>query len=157
MLWDVEIRPAANEIDRDAARVVNEAQALGASTVKQARSARAFLLQATSLSEADVNRAARTLLVDPVAEASRVTCVSREQEVGGRRAEGGQQSSPFTPNSEFRIPNSPQLLNVLFKPGVTDNVALSTHKALVDLGFNVEAVATGRKYWFDAAACEPPG
>ena len=142
MLWEVEISPAANEIDRDAARVVHEAQALGASTVTQARSARAFLLQATALSEADVLRAARTLLVDPVAEISRVTRVeSREPANAGDSSSGTQQSSLGT-----------RLLNVLFKPGVTDNVALSTHKALVDLGFNVEAVATGRKYWFDAAA-----
>ena len=142
MLWEVEIRPAANEIDRDAARVVTEAQALGASTVTQAQSARAFLLQATALSEADVLRAARTLLVDPVVEVSRVTRVeSREPANAGDSSSGTQQSSLGT-----------RLLNVLFKPGVTDNVALSTHKALVDLGFSVEAVATGRKYWFDEAA-----
>ncbi len=135
MLWEVEIRPAANEVDREAARVVNEAQALGASTVKSARSARSFLLQAASLSEADVVRAARVLLVDPVAEISRVTRID-------------QASSSSSPNTQTPTP----LLNVLYKPGVTDNVGMSTQKALVDLGFDVEAVATGRKYWFDAAA-----
>ncbi|MBC8113803.1 MAG: phosphoribosylformylglycinamidine synthase subunit PurS, partial [Candidatus Saccharimonas sp.] len=143
MLWEVEIRPAANEIDREAARVVNEAQALGASTVKQARSARAFLLQAASLSEADVNRAARTLLVDPVAEIGQVTRVKRQEPENTARSSSGSCLSTL---------DSRLLLNVLFKPGVTDNVGMSTQKALVDLGFNVEAVATGRKYWFDAAA-----
>ncbi len=142
MLWEVEIRPAANEIDRDAARVVTEAQALGASTVKQARSARSFLLQAASLSEADVLRAARTLLVDPVAEVSRVTRVERREPEKSAGSSSGSRLSSL----------DPRLLNVLFKPGVTDNVGMSTQKALVDLGFNVEAVATGRKYWFDATA-----
>ncbi|MEK6260343.1 MAG: phosphoribosylformylglycinamidine synthase subunit PurS, partial [Planctomycetota bacterium] len=142
MLWEVEIRPAANEIDRDAARVVTEAQALGASTVKQARSARSFLLQAASLSEADVLRAARTLLVDPVAEVGRVTKVERQGPAPANSSSSDPQPSTL----------NPQLLNVLFKPGVTDNVGMSTQKALVDLGFDVEAVATGRKYWFDAAA-----
>ena len=136
MLWEVEVSPAANEVDREAARVVNEAQALGASTVKTARSARSFLLQAASLSEADVVRAARVLLVDPVAEECRWS-----------RVDGlGAENCGTTSSSD------PQLFNVLYKPGVTDNVGMSTQKALVDLGFNVEAVATGRKYWFNEGA-----
>ncbi len=142
MLWEVEVRPAANEVDREAARVVNEAQALGASTVKTARSARSFLLQAASLSEADVARAARVLLVDPVAEEGRWS------RVDGLRPENGSNSSSASQPSTL----NPQLLNVLYKPGVTDNVGMSTQKALVDLGFNVEAVATGRKYWFNEGA-----
>ena len=142
MLWEVEVRPAANEVDREAARVVNEAQALGASTVKTARSARSFLLQAASLSEADVVRAARVLLVDPVAEEGRWS------RVDGLRPENGRNSSSASQPSTL----NPQLLNVLYKPGVTDNVGMSTQKALVDLGFNVEAVATGRKYWFNEGA-----
>ena len=44
MLWEVEICPAVQEIDREAIRVINEAQALGALTVTHVRSARAFLL-----------------------------------------------------------------------------------------------------------------
>ena len=143
MLWEVEVSPAANEVDREAARVVNEARALGASTVKTARSARSFLLQAASLSEADVVRAARVLLVDPVAEQSRVTRVeSREPE-----KTAGSSSGSCLSSLDSRL-----LLNVLYKPGVTDNVGMSTQKALVDLGFNVEAVATGRKYWFNKGA-----
>ena len=142
MLWEVEVSPAANEVDREAARVVNEAQALGASTVKTARSARSFLLQAASLSEADVVRAARVLLVDPVAEVCRVTSVECRVPDNSAHSSSGTQHSAL----------STRLLNVLFKPGVTDNVGMSTQKALVDLGFNVEAVATGRKYWFNEGA-----
>ena len=127
MLWEVEIRPAAGEVDRDGLRVVGEAHALGVAGVKSVASARSFLLQGASLSNADVVRAAQTLLVDPVAETFAAHPVSAKTNTA---VEG-------------------RLLNVLFKPGVTDNVALSTQKALTDLGFAVDTVATGRKYWFE--------
>ena len=127
MLWEVEICPAVQEIDREAIRVINEAQALGALTVTHVRSARAFLLQSSSITEAELHRAAQTLLVDPVVETFQLIRID-------------------TANSgSSRLP----ILNVLFKPGGTDNVGMSTQKALVDLGFDVEAVATGRKYWFN--------
>lgn len=127
MLWEVEIRPAAGEVDRDGLRVVGEAHALGVAGVKSVVSARSFLLQGASLSNSDVVRAAQTLLVDPVAETFSAHPVSAKS---GTAVNG-------------------RLLNVLFKPGVTDNVALSTQKALADLGFAVDTVATGRKYWFE--------
>lgn len=127
MLWEVEIRPAAGEVDRDGLRVVGEAHALGVAGVKSVASARSFLLQGASLNNSDVVRAAQTLLVDPVAETFAAHPVSAKTNTA---VEG-------------------QLLNVLFKPGVTDNVALSTQKALADLGFVVDTVATCRKYWFE--------
>ena len=154
MLWEVEVSPAANEVDREAARVVNEAQALGASTVKTARSARSFILQAASLEYDDVARAAKTLLVDPVTEVCRVWPVAHSRDpqcettvkVSDRPSNDGLQSSRL---DEIEVL---QLISVLYKPGVTDNVGMSIQKALVDLGFNVEAVATGRKYWFNEGA-----
>jgi phosphoribosylformylglycinamidine (FGAM) synthase-like enzyme/phosphoribosylformylglycinamidine (FGAM) synthase PurS component len=127
MLWEVEIRPAAGEVDRDGLRVVGEAHALGVAGVKTVSSARSFLLQGASLNNNDVTRAATTLLVDPVAE------IFTAHQVSAKSASSKE-----------------RLLNVLFKPGVTDNVALSTQKALADLGFAVDTVATGRKYWFEA-------
>ena len=130
MLWHVEIRPAAGEVDRDAMRVAHEAHALGADTVKHVRSARVFLLQG-QLAEADVAKAARSLLVDNVVETFSL-----------HRPD----AAPSTPSSGERA------VHVLFKPGVTDNVAQSTQKALVDLGFDVENVATGRSYWFGLVA-----
>ena len=127
MLWEVEIRPAAGEVDRDGLRVVGEAHALGVAGVKTVTTARSFLLQGASLNNSDVTRAATTLLVDPVAE------IFSAHQVSAKSASSKE-----------------RLLNVLFKPGVTDNVALSTQKALADLGFAVDTVATGRKYWFEA-------
>ena len=140
MLWEVEIRPAASEIDREGLRVVHEGQALGATSIEKVQSARSFLLQGTSLTEADIRRAAATLLSDPVAETFIVSQISQlsHNSIEKNRTTGVARQSA-----------APQL-NVLFKPGVTDNVALSTQKALVDLGFSIDAVATARKYWFDA-------
>src|SRR5205807_1780813 len=44
------------------------------------------------------------------------------------------------------------LLNVLYKPGVTDNVADSVKGALVEMRYTVSAVRTCRKYWFNPDA-----
>ena len=134
MLFEVEIRPSANENDREGLRVVQEAIALQAVTIQRVQSARSFLLQGHSLNAADVARAATTLLVDPVVETFQVRCISHPEQL---RAEVGKASAELP------------LLNVLFKPGVTDNVALSTHNALKDLGFDIDSVATVRKYWFE--------
>jgi len=131
MLWEVEIRPSADQIDREGMRIVHEAHDLRAFSVQHVRSARSFLLQGRSLGESDVARAAANVLVDPIVETFHVRCVSNGESITTECS-----------------PSPTQLLNVLFKPGVTDNVALSTHKALVDLGFAVDAVATVRKYEF---------
>jgi phosphoribosylformylglycinamidine (FGAM) synthase PurS component len=76
MLWEVEIRPSANEVDREGLRVTHEAHALGATTIHQVRSARSFLLQGTTLADGDVRRAAASLLVDPVAETFSIAQIS---------------------------------------------------------------------------------
>ena len=47
-----------------------------------------------------------------------------------------------------------RLINVLFKPGVTDNVAHSTKAALADLELTADAVSTCRKYWVNADAAD---
>ena len=136
MLWEVEIRPAMNEIDREGLRVVHEALALGITSMKTCHSARSFLLQADSLVADNVHRAATNLLVDSVVETFQMHPVSHDakQTTSGSRSE-----------------SATSLLNVLYKPGVTDNVANSTQKALVDLGVSVDLVATVRKYWFDSS------
>src|SRR5690606_5976592 len=50
--------------------------------------------------------------------------------------------------------NGRRLLNILFKPGVTDNVGATAARALTDLGLDVERVATCRKYWINADAAD---
>ena len=147
MLWEVEIRPSVNEIDREGLRITQEARDLGASSIQKVQSAKSFLLQGIALTAADLDRAAKTLLVDPVVESYQIRQIAKGKEsdteknaaVAAGIATAGKESPPVG-----------MFLNVLYKPGVTDNVATSTQKALVDLGFHVDAVATVRKYWFEA-------
>ncbi|MDA0586488.1 MAG: phosphoribosylformylglycinamidine synthase subunit PurL [Planctomycetota bacterium] len=130
MLWEVEIRPAAGQVDREGERILAECSGLGLGSVSTVTAARSFLLQG-DLDEADVDRLGRKLLVDGVAETFTVTRVH----AGSGEADG-----------------NANLLNVLFKPGVTDNVAGSTLKTLKDQNVPVEAVATCRKYWLNEDA-----
>lgn len=141
MLWEVEIRPAKDEVDREGLRVESDAHALGAGSIHGVRSAHSFLLQGTRLTENDVHRAASILLSDPVTESFNVLRIS------GDGANSGSSGS-----SSASVDGQLSQINILYKPGVTDNVALSTQKELSDLGFHVDAVATARKYWFEKNA-----
>ena len=130
MLWEVEIRPAAGQVDREGERILAECSGLGLASVTAAVSARSFLLQG-DLDAAAVDRISRSLLVDSVAE----TCSISQL---------GATDQP--------LPETGTLLNVLFHPGVTDNVANSTLTTLQGQNVPVEAVATCRKYWLNADA-----
>ncbi len=126
MLWEIEVQPAPREIDREAARVLAASRDLGITTVRDIRAARSFLIETDAAAE-QVAEAARALLVDPIVEEHAIRSL---------------ESPPATTGST----DQDRLLNVLFKPGVTDNVANSTQKALGELGLDVAAVATCRKY-----------
>jgi phosphoribosylformylglycinamidine synthase len=76
MLWEVEIRPGPEEVDREGLRVEHEANSLGIRSIGRVRSARSYLLQGEQLTEADSRRAATTLLADPVAETFSVSAVT---------------------------------------------------------------------------------
>ncbi|MCA9116531.1 MAG: phosphoribosylformylglycinamidine synthase subunit PurL [Planctomycetaceae bacterium] len=132
MLWEVEIAPAPGQTDREGERVLAESRLLGAGTVQQVCSAKSFLIEGTA-DRAQVEFAASELLADPVAERFVIRSLPAAEETG---------------NGEQRTTGL-QLLNVLYKPGVTDNVASSTQHALNALGLNVDAVSTCRKYWLD--------
>ncbi|RMG37482.1 MAG: phosphoribosylformylglycinamidine synthase subunit PurL [Planctomycetota bacterium] len=128
-VWEVEVRPTKGEIDREAERVLAESRNMGLRSVRRVMSARSFLLEGR-LDAPAVQRAAEELLADPVVESYRVRCAAETA-----------QDEP--------VPEGLRLLNVLFHPGVTDNVGESTRRALVDLGFEVGAAATARKYWIN--------
>ena len=134
MLWEVEIRPAQGQVDREGERVLEECSGFGVSSLSSVTSARSFLLQGDLDADA-VNRISRSLLVDSVAETSAIA------QLGGDASEQNESGT---------------LLNVLFHPGVTDNVANSTLASLQDQQVPIEAVATCRKYWLigDATAAE---
>lgn len=123
MLWEVAIEPADGLQDREADRVQTAARGLGLSSVRTVRSGRSFLVQGDADAE-HVQQLARTALADPVVETFTVHPLPAANGV-----------SPGM-----------RLLNVLFKPGVTDNVGLSTRDALAAAGWNVSAVATVRTY-----------
>src|SRR5262249_47801964 len=131
MLWEIEIHPAAHLPDREAARVSSQCQALGGSSIREVRSARSYLIEG-ELSPAQLEKIASGFLADTVVESYRIHQLS--------------DAESSNPKSEIRNPKS--LLNVLFKPGVTDNVADSVKAALVDLGYSVTAVRTCQKYTF---------
>ncbi len=134
MLWEVEIHPAEGENDREGERVLADAQALGASTIRRVRSAHSYLVEG-NLDAAQIDTAQR-LLSDSVVERVAV----HQLPVNGK-------SGGTTPASGEDV-----LLNVLFKPGVTDNVGSTAAQALKDRGQPVERVATCRKYWVNADA-----
>ncbi|WP_146372309.1 phosphoribosylformylglycinamidine synthase subunit PurL [Symmachiella macrocystis] len=130
MLWEVEIEPADGQVDREGNRVLQECRVLGAASVSDVRTARSFLIQG-ELDADNVNRVAESLLADTVVETFRV-----------HRLDG----------ADGTMCGGAKLLNVLYKPGVTDNIANSAQKAMSGLGFDTEAVRTCRKYWLNENA-----
>ena len=133
MLWEVEIRPSSSEVDREAQRLLHEARHLGLSSIHSVRTARSFLIEADGTSD-ELQRVAGHLLVDPVAEVHEI-----------RRIDSGAPVGMSPRDRQF---------NVLFKPGVTDNVASTVYRTLTDGGFAATGVATCRKYGFDASVPE---
>ena len=116
MLWEIEVRPSSNEADREAARVISAGRDLGITTVRDVHASRSFLIETDAGSDR-IAETAGTLLVDSLVEDHSI------------RSLDGSVDSPTD--------NGNQLLNVLFKPGVTDNVAQSTLKALEELGLSL--------------------
>jgi phosphoribosylformylglycinamidine synthase II len=141
MLWEVVIRPTEDQPDREAERVLQEAQSFQAVSIHELQSARSFLIQTGSnlgaAVQRAVERAAARLLVDSVV----VTWEVRPVSANGQHASDA---------ASERL----RAINVLFRPGVTDNVGQSTKAALIDLGLAVDEVATCRKYWVNADAAE---
>ena len=134
MLWEVEIHPIAGEVDREGQRVLAEARAQGAASIRAVRASRSFLVEGT-LDQATVKSRVARLLADGVTETCRVRALP---------ADTGSAAHPEV--------SGLKLVNVLFKPGVTDNVAETAANALKAQGLAVARVATCRKYWINADA-----
>ena len=136
MLWEIEIRTADEFTDREAARVLGECRSLGCNSITQVHSARLFLIQGASLSDEELNSIER-LLTDPVTENSNRQLLASET--------GAESVTDASCDSKLQI-------QILFKPGMTDNVAMSAKRELQQRGLPVEEVATVRRYWFNADA-----
>ncbi|WP_233148258.1 phosphoribosylformylglycinamidine synthase subunit PurS [Rhodopirellula sp. MGV] len=128
-LWQIDIYPAENEIDREGARTSEEIGELGLGDQISVVFARGFLVQG-ELDADQAQRLAAELLSDNVTERSVVAQVG-----------DADLAAPPSGAESFR------LVNVMPKAGVMDPVASSTINAARDIGFEVDAVRTMRKYW----------
>ncbi len=125
-LWEIDVHPAANEIDTTGKTVAAEARDLGLGDNLIVLAAHGYLLQGNLTSEHA--KLATRLLADPITETTTVA------QVGDSRLAAQQAGLA-------------QLVHVLPKPGVMDPVALSTLQALQDMSLPVNQVTTFRKYW----------
>src|SRR5690606_33133899 len=132
MLWEVEIRPIEREVDREGRNVLGEARRVGAASVTHVAAGRSYLVEG-DLSREQIEGPVRRLLADEVVEQATVRQL---------------------PDRESPTSNGHQLLNVLVKPGVTDNIGLSATLALQNQGLPVDRVATCRKFWINSDAAE---
>lgn len=126
-LWEIDVHPADGEQDVAGQSLASEARDLGLDPNLQIATARGFLVQG-EVSQEDAHVAATRLLADSITETATIAGVG----------------DPKLTESRSGLPH---LVHVLPKPGVMDPVAQSTLQALKDMGLNVEAVSTVRKYW----------
>ena len=128
MLWEVDIYPAEGNPDMLASRVAAAARDLGLGNQLSVTAAEGYLLEGTLERDA-VERLAADLLADRIVQRT----------VIGRPVE---EAISQPPTGQAR------LIHVLPKPGVMDPVAQSVQQACADLGVELDAVRTLRKYWF---------
>jgi phosphoribosylformylglycinamidine synthase len=131
MTHRIEIRPKPGRGDPHARTVAARIRELGLPLPEEVRSARLyFLLGDLSASQADA--VARELLVDPVVEDYRVV------------------SESPSPSPSDEPPASPRtgqaVIEVHLQPGVMDPVASSVEQAVAELGIDLHAARTARRY-----------
>lgn len=125
-LWQIEIFPAQGFENRIAAETSADANGIGLSSEITIDARHGFLIQA-DLSTEDVRTIAANLLVEPVVEDHIVDHVGADEL--NTMADQGQ-----------------SVYYVLPKPGVTDPQAESAKAAMKEMGFDVQAVRTFKKY-----------
>ncbi|MFN5532352.1 MAG: AIR synthase-related protein, partial [Planctomycetaceae bacterium] len=122
----MEIAPREGCVDRQGEGALQRSRALGLGSIRQVVGAQSYLIEG-ALSAPQVEALATELLVDRVVERFVVRQLP--------------DSTPAT--------RPGRQLNVLLKPGVTDNVAATALPALQDRGYPVTAVRSCQKYWID--------
>ncbi len=138
-LWEIDIHPASDQIDRLGIDAASSVSALGLGDHIKILAARGFLLQGDFDQESD-----RSKVLGVLADAITECAVCSKA--------GADELQKFPTHSAHHdsiqaVLSHDILLHVLPKPGVTDPVAQSTLRLLKQLGCEVEAVRTFRKYW----------
>jgi len=131
MLWHLQIDPASGRVDRTGRQVAADAAELGLPGPWSVAASRGFLIEG-DLSRDDLDRAARTVLADPLVETYTIR--------PSLEPENGQAT----------------IVHVLPKPGVTDPEAESALTLLRDIGFSVSGVRTIRTYHLDGPSAALP-
>ncbi|MEL7500193.1 MAG: phosphoribosylformylglycinamidine synthase subunit PurL [Planctomycetota bacterium] len=132
VIWQIEIAPAGGQPDRLALEVTDSANDMQLDAKFRVAAARGFLVQG-DLTESDIAELAKNLLVEPVVEQCQF----------GRLGDACFDSAPsHAPES-----SGSQRVYVLPLPGVTDPQAESALNAIRQLGYNVDAVTTYKKFW----------
>lgn len=141
MLWEIDLHPRAGLPDLDADGVADDVIALRLAQKVRVASSRGYLVQGPELSPERIERLARELFADTVAEEYQLGQVS--------------DAKLAAPPERIAAGEGTQLVQVLLKPGVMDPVAQSAEAAVRDFGWEVDAVRTLRKYWIaDASPAE---
>ena len=124
-LWQIDIFPTDQHVNRIAEEASADALGIGIDSAIQIDGHHGFLIQA-DISIDDAEKIAKDLLVEPVVESHRVASVG-----------DAKMNSSETNQS---------LVYVLPKPGVTDPQAESAAAAMREMGIDVQAVRTFRKF-----------
>lgn len=122
-VWRFQVSPKAGEADPRGRRVRATLADFGVSTVQRVEASRLYLIELDA-DESVPPRIANDLLTDPVVETCRIA----------------KQGDPLS------SPDSGIAFEVFYKPGVMDNVANSTLRALHDMGVAAGSVRTGYQY-----------
>lgn len=133
-IWQIDLLASDGFPDRIADEVLADTGDFGLPESLMIKAARTFLIQGR-LHRADVDRIGNEFLAEPVVEQTVI-------------AENG--------DSAFDQPpaGTQTLINVMPLPGVTDSEAESALLAIKQLGFDVDAVGTVRKYWISELSAE---
>jgi phosphoribosylformylglycinamidine synthase len=131
MLWHIGIQARPGREDRLGDRLAAEAVEAGLAGPWSVKTGRGFLIEGR-ISAAELEQAARDVLVDPVVET---------HSIGPATAIGDGRGT---------------LVHVMPKPGVTDPEAESALALLRDLGYEVSQVRTIRSYRLDGPASAVP-
>lgn len=131
-LWEVDIYPAAEEVDRSGQAIASDAAELGIVDQIEVDAVRGYLIEG-ELSAEQAQKLASQLLSDPLVERTLVGPVGADTLTAAPRGQS-------------------TLVHVMPKPGVMDPVAQSTLAAIQDLGLPAKAVRTFKKYWLSDLA-----